>query len=277
MSLRINTNIAAFDAHRNLMMTNDALSSSLQKLSSGLRINHASDDAAGLSIADTLHAQVLGLGQAQSNAQDGISMINTMDGALNETTNMLQRMRQLAVQSSNGTLTTADRQATDAEFQSLKSEINNIASFTSFNTLTLLNGVGTFTFQVGANNGETFTVVTKDMTATGATLNLGAPGALQFTSTQAGAQAAITAVDTAIAAVSAERSSLGASSNTLTHTINNVASAQQNLSAAESQIRDTDMASEMTNMTRLQILMQSGTAMLSQANSAPQSVLSLLK
>jgi flagellin len=277
MSLRINTNVEAFNAHRNLMMTNSALSSSLEKLSSGLRINHASDDAAGLSIADTLHSQILGLGQAQSNAQDGISMINTMDGALSETTNMLQRMRQLAVQSANGSLTTADRQATDSEFQSLKSEINNIASFTSFNTLTLLNGAGTFTFQVGANNAETFTVKTLDMTAAGAKLNLGVGTAGENTSTQTTAQTAITNIDKAIAAVSSERSTLGAASNTLTHTINNVANAQQNLSAAESQIRDTDMASEMTNMTRLQILMQSGTAMLSQANAAPQSVLSLLK
>lgn len=271
MSLRINTNVMAFDTHRNMAMTSEAMSSSLQKLSSGLRINYASDDAAGLSISESIRAQVTGLQQAQSNAQDGISLINTADGAMNQIHEILQRMRDLAVQSANGTLTTADRTATNQEFSALSSEIDDIASYTSFNGFNLLQTAITFTFQVGANNGQTLTVSTSSVTS----------GALTLTgvntSSQTAAQSAITSIDAAISQVSADRSALGAASNRLTYTINSTASAQENLSAANSRIEDVDMASEMTSLTREQILMQSGTAMLAQANAAPQTVLSLLK
>ncbi|MOA11652.1 Flagellin [compost metagenome] len=181
-------------------------------------------------------------------------------------------MRELAVQASNGTLTNSDRGSVDAEFQALKSEIDNITSYTSFNGQTLLSAVATFTFQVGANQNQTLVFTTQAVTTGGLTL-----GATVATTTQAAAQASITSVDNAIAAVSAIRSRFGATSNRLEYTINNTAIARENLSAAESRIRDVDMAQEMTNLTRRQILMQSGTAMLSQANMQPQAVLGLLR
>jgi flagellin len=272
MTLRVNTNISAMNTHRALQMNDLMMSKSLEKLSSGLRINRASDDAAGLSISETLRGQVRGLGQAEKNAQDGISLINTAEGALNEIHAILQRARELAVQSANGTLTTADRAATDAEVQSLKSELDNIASYTTFNTQQLLQqAVTTFTFQVGANNGQTL-VTTISGTSTGS-LTLTAVD----TTSQLNAQNAIASFDAAISAVSSIRSNLGAISNRLEHTINSVNTAKENLAAAESRIRDVDMASEMTALTRSQILMQSSTAMLAQANSQPQSILSLFK
>ena len=273
MSLRINTNIAAINTHRNMGITDLALSKSLEKLSSGLRINRASDDAAGLSISENLRTQIRGLAQAEKNAQDGISLINTAEGAMNEIHSILQRMRELAVQSSNGTLTTTDRQSTDLEFQALKAEINNIAANTSFNGQNLLNTLTTFTFQVGANNGQTLAFATSTVNTTG----LSIANATVNTSTQATAQTTITSLDVAIAAVSKVRSGFGAVSNRLEHTINNVAISRENLSAAESRIRDVDMAAEMSNLTRQQILQQAGTAMLAQANSLPQSVLSLFR
>jgi flagellin len=272
MTLRINTNISAMNTHRSLAMNDLAMSKSLEKLSSGLRINRASDDPAGLSISETLRAQVKGLGQAEKNAQDGISLINTAEGALNEIHSILQRMRELAVQSANGTLTAADRAATDSEVQSLKSEIDNITSYTTFNTQQLLQAsVTTFTFQVGADNGQTLVTTIAGTSTGGLTLTA------TDTTSQPNAQAAILAIDSAIAAVSSIRSSLGAVSNRLEHTINSVTTAQENLAAAESRIRDVDMASEMTQLTRNQILQQSSTAMLAQANSQPQSILSLFK
>ena len=271
MSLRINTNISAINTHRNMSHTDMMLSKSLEKLSSGLRVNRASDDAAGLSISENLRAQVRGLAQAERNAQDGISLINTAEGALNEVHAILQRMRELSVQASNGTLTASDRTAINTEVTALKSEITNIVSFTTFNGQTLLSAPTGYTFQVGANNGQTLTYTTTASTLVD--LGIDATNTTDF----AAAQAAITAIDTAIARVSTNRSGLGAVANRLEHTINNVATSRENLAAAESRIRDVDMAAEMTNMTRQQILMQSGTAMLAQANSQPQSVLSLFR
>lgn len=274
MSLRINTNISAMNTHRQMAANDLSMSKSLEKLSSGLRINRASDDPAGLSISETLRAQVTGLGQAEKNAQDGISLINTAEGGLNEIASILQRMRELAVQASNGTLTTSDRTATDSEVQALMSEIDNITSYTTFNTMKLLDntaGSVTFTFQVGADNGQT--LVTNIISTCTASLTLTGLS----TGSQAQAMTAITSLDSAIAAVSAVRSNLGATSNRLEHTVNNVSTSQENLAAAESRIRDVDMASEMSSLTRTQILMQSSTAMLAQANAAPQSVLSLFK
>jgi flagellin len=281
MSLRVNTNISAINTHRAMQMNDLNLSKSLEKLSSGLRINRASDDAAGLSISETLRGQVRGLAQAEKNAQDGISLINTAEGALNEIHSILQRMRELAVQSSNGTLTTSDHLATDAEFQSLISEIDNITSYTSFNTQPLLNDPAgtspiTFTFQVGANQGQTLTVAIQSVSSTALTLTSGGTS-IVATTTQQSSMDAITYLDSAIAAVSGVRSALGAISNRLEHTINNVSASRENLSAAESRIRDVDMADEMSTLTRNQILMQSSTAMLAQANAQPQSVLSLFK
>ncbi|MFN3429381.1 MAG: flagellin [Candidatus Sericytochromatia bacterium] len=267
--MRINTNISAMNTHRNMGINDLAMSKSLEKLSSGLRVNRASDDAAGLSISERLRGQVKGLAQAERNAQDGISLVNTAEGALNEVHSILQRMRELSVQAANGTLTTSDRTSIDGEFQQLKSEITNIVSYTTFNGMTLLSAATQYTFQVGANQGQTlaYTTTASTLGSLGLTTN--------NTATQANAQGSIALLDTAIASVSTNRSGLGAIANRLEHTINNTAIARENLAAAESRIRDVDMASEMTTLTRNQILMQSGTAMLAQANAAPQSVLSL--
>jgi flagellin len=272
MTLRINTNISAMDTHRQLANIDLNVSKSLQKLSSGLRINRAADDAAGLSISETLRAQVKGLAQANNNTQDAISLLNTADGALNEISSVLQRMRELAVQSANGTLTTADHQATDTEFQQLKSEIDNIASYTTFNSYQLLQAATTtFTFQVGANNGQT--VVSAISGTSSGALTLTA----SKTDTQANAVAALTTLDTAITAVNAIRSKVGAQTNSLEHTINSISISQVNIAAAESRIRDTDMASEISNLTKFQILNQSSTSMLAQANAGPQSILALFR
>ena len=272
MTLRINTNIAAMNTHRNMGKVDMNLSKSLEKLSSGLRINRASDDAAGLSISETMRGQIAVLAQAEKNAQDGISMINTAEGALNEVASILQRMRELAVQSANGTLTTSDHAATNAEYQSLMSEINNITSYTTFNGYQMLQASATtFTFQIGSNKGQTLAVGINGMSANGLTINTTA------TTTQTAAQNALTFLDTAIARVSTIRSALGAASNRLEHTINSVGVSRENIAAAESRIRDVDMADEMSTLTRNQILMQSSTAMLAQANAQPQSVLSLFQ
>ena len=282
MTLRINTNIQAINTHRNMLGTDMRLSSSLEKLSSGLRINHASDDAAGLSIADRLLTQVNGLNVAQANAQQGITLFNVADGALDQIGSILQRVRELAVQSSNGTLTTSDRVAADAEVQSLLSEVDNIASFTTFNGFSLLNNgattgaATTFTFQVGSQQNQTV-VATIANTCTGQ-LKLGiAPANTIDVSTQAHAQAALTSLDFAINQINVMRGGIGAASNRLQYEINNIGVSAQNLKAAESQIRDVDFASEMSTLTQNQILMQSATAMLAQANAQPQSVLSLFR
>ena len=261
----------ALNTHRNMQMTDVLLSKSMEKLSSGLRVNRASDDAAGLSISENLRAQIRGLAQAERNAQDGISLINTAEGAMNEVHSILQRMRELAVQSSNGTLTSSDRSSVNEEFQALVSEIDNITSYTAFNGMSLLASATTFTFQVGANEGQTLEFSTTAVNSTGLTLNA------VNVSTQATAQTAIDNLDDAIAKISSVRSGLGAVSNRLEHTINNTAISRENLAAAESRIRDVDMADEMSKFTRSQILMQSGTAMLAQANAQPQNVLGLLR
>lgn len=269
--MRINTNISAMNTQRSLMKNDWAMNKSLEKLSSGLRINRASDDAAGLSISETLRAQVRGLAQAEKNSLDGISLINVAEGALNEVHSILQRMRELAVQSANGVLTTSDRASIDQEVQALKSEINNITSYTSFNGFNLLQNNSTFTFQVGANFGQTLVVTTTGVSTTGLTLQN------TNVTTQAGAASALLSLDVAISRVSQIRSSLGAVSNRLEYTINNTSISRENMAAAESRIRDTDMAAEMSTLTRFQILMQSSTAMLAQANAKPQSVLSLFQ
>jgi flagellin len=372
MGLRINQNIAAQNAYRNLSVTDGQMSKSLEKLSSGFRINRAADDAAGLSISEGLRSQIGGLKVAVRNAQDGVNVVQTADGALNESTAILQRMRDLAVQSSNDTNDTNSRSAINAEATALKSELDRISSKTTFNNVNLLDGSFTAKkFQVGyaANdtiqvdisstgtggakstwaNGSavatagnaTFThgavVTTVAVTAstdanaiatqlnadagfkTSYTATVGTDGGLVVTSkdglagaitvggtltaagtnaapganagfsstdlgvgaavnlsTQAGATSAIGAIDTAIKSVSSARGNLGALQNRFEHTVNNLNVTVENLSASESQIRDTDMAQEMTQFTRAQILQQAGTSMLAQANSSQQSVLKLL-
>jgi flagellin len=273
MSLRINQNIDALNSYRNLSVTQGQLSKSLEKLSSGFRINRAADDAAGLAISEGLRSQVGGLKVAVRNAQDGISVVQTAEGALTETHSILQRMRDLAVQASNdGALSDTDKARADKEYQALALELDDIAGKTKFNGTALLDGSYTAKdFQVGANNGEVLSVSIGDMKAATLLTTVGDVG------TKATAQTALTNIDTAIGKVSDQRADLGAVQNRLEHKINNLNVAVENLTASESRIRDTDMASEMVNFTRSNILSQAGTAMLAQANQAPQSVLQLLR
>ena len=273
--MRINQNIAAMNAYRNLSVTDNAMAKSLEKLSSGFRINRAADDAAGLSISEGLRSQVGGLKVAVRNAQDAISVVQTAEGALTEVHSILQRMRDLAVQSANGgAATTGSQTAANTEVTSLKAELDRISSTTKYGSSALLDGNFSGTFQVGANNStaEQINVTITGVSAT--TLGLGASFSVGST---ASAQAAITTLDTAITTVSTSRANLGAVQNRFEHTIANLNVATENLAASESRIRDTDMAQEMVSFTKNQILTQAGTSMLAQANSAPQSVLSLLR
>ncbi|WP_198588520.1 flagellin N-terminal helical domain-containing protein [Geodermatophilus chilensis] len=272
MGLRVNNNIAAFNAYRNLNTTDGAMNKSLEKLSSGLRINRAADDAAGLAISEGLRSQIGGLKVAVRNAQDGVSVVQTAEGALTETHSILQRMRDLAVQASNdGALKDADKTKADAEYQALVAELDDIATKTTFNGTALLDGsYSGKLFQVGSNAGETLSLSIGNMGSTA----LGATGDV---TTQATASAAITAVNTAIETVSTQRANLGAVQNRLEHKINNLNATVENLTASESRIRDTDMAQEMVSFTRSQILSQAGTAMLAQANQGSQGVLQLLR
>ena len=272
MSLRINQNIDAFNSYRNLSVTQGQMSKSLEKLSSGFRINRAADDAAGLAISEGLRSQVGGLKVAVRNAQDGISVVQTAEGALTETHSILQRMRDLAVQASNdGAVSDADKGKADLEYQELGKELDDIASKTTFNGTKLLDGNFDKAFQVGAKAGETLQLKIGDMSA--ATIT----GGVGDLTSAANAQTALGNLDTAIGAVSTQRATLGATQNRLEHKISNLNVAVENLSASESRIRDTDMASEMMSFTRSQILSQAGTAMLAQANQAPQGVLQLLR
>lgn len=271
MGLQINTNIAALNAYRNLSGTQSAMNTSLERLSSGLRINRAADDAAGLAISEKLRSQVNGLNQAQANAQDGISLIQTAEGALNEVHSILQRMRTLAVQSASDTNTASDRAQIQKEVTALITEIDGISTRTEFNTQKLLDGSFTAkVLQIGANSGQTMTVGIGTMSATGLTVNAVTLGS------QTVAVAALASLDAAIEAVSSQRAALGALQNRLQHTVANLGVSAENLAASESRIRDADMAREMTQFTRSQILQQAGVSMLAQANQAPQSVLKLL-
>ncbi|GIP19098.1 flagellin [Paenibacillus montaniterrae] len=267
----INTNVGAMNAHRNLSFNNTNMNKTMEKLSSGYRINRAADDAAGLAISEKMRFQINGLQQAQRNAQDGISLIQTAEGALTEVHAMLQRLNTLATQAANGTYNDAeDRAAIDKEVQQLLQEISNIAANTTFNGISLLNNGNTLNFQVGSTADTTISVALKDMS----TSELGIDG-IDLT-TEAGAQAAIETIKSAINTVSEQRAVFGAAQNRLEHTINNLGVNAENLSAAQSRIRDADMAAEMTNFTKNQILVQAGTSMLAQANSVPQNVLKLL-
>jgi flagellin len=276
MGLRIQNNVEAFNAHRQLTGTAAKAAKSMEKLSSGYRINRAADDAAGLAISEKMRSQIGGLDQAQRNAQDGVSLVQTAEGALNEVHSMLQRVRDLKVQYDNGTLDTSDKTAIVAEVKQLASEITDIRTKTSFNGIKLLDGsggsAGSISFQVGANGGETIAVATKDVAGASGTGSI--DGVSDTTSWDA---VAISDIDAAINNISSIRSDFGAVQNRLEHRLNNLATYQENLVASESRIRDVDMASEMVNFTKLQILQQAGTSMLAQANQAPQGVLSLLR
>ncbi|MEB3102346.1 flagellin N-terminal helical domain-containing protein [Ferviditalea candida] len=268
----INHNLNAMNAHRNLVFNNIQQGKSSEKLSSGYRINRAADDAAGLSISEKMRAQIRSLSQAQRNTQDGVSLVQTAEGAMNEVSDMLTRMKELATQASNGTYNTTDLTAIDNEYTKLKNSITtDIATNTKFNGITLLNGsAGTITIQTGDNSADVVAI----------NLTLADISTLSFTNaltTQSSAQSALAEVDTAIETVNAGRSELGAVQNQLEHRYNNTAATTENLQAAESRIRDTDMAAEMMTYTKFNILQQAATAMLAQANQSPQGVLQLLR
>src|SRR3954447_334976 len=263
MSLRIQNNIDAFNTHRQLVAAGDKLSRSMERLSSGYRINRAADDSAGLAISEKLRAQVTGLDQAQRNAQDAVSLVSTAEGALSEVHAMLQRVRELAVQFNNGTLATADKTAIVDEANQLGSEISRIGSQTTFNGIALLTGSNAISFQVGANDGETLSVNAVSLYGTGGSQKVDST-IFSFSGT-----VSLSNIDTAIENVSSARGTFGSVQNRLEHTINNLATFQENLQSSESRIRDVDMASEMVNFTKLQILQQAGTAMLAQANQSP--------
>jgi len=273
MGMQINTNTAANNAYRNLNNTQNDLSKSLEKLSSGLRINRAADDAAGLAISEGLRAQVGGLTVASRNAQDGISVIQTAEGSLTEVHSILQRVRDLAVQAGNDSNNADSRAAIDTEVSALAEELTRIGASTNFNGTKLL-GAATLTFQVGAGSTaaeDQIAVTTTDFTGLGATVN-----ALTF-ATSANALASITAIDTEIKNVSTARASLGAVQNRFESAVKSLSVSKENLSAAASRIRDTDMAEEMVKYTRSNVLSQAGTAMLAQANQSNQGVLQLLR
>jgi flagellin len=284
MGLRIQNNVEAFNAHRQLTGTAAKAAKAMEKLSSGYRVNRAADDAAGLAISEKMRGQIGGLAQAQRNAQDAISLVQTGEGALNEVHSMLQRVRDLKVQYANGTLEASDKQAISAEVQQLGKEISDITSKTEFNGINLLTA-GTVTFQVGAEATDQISLTKTEMSAAigtagtggldevidiGATADVAAADGLFATLT-------IDQVDEAIKNVSNARSAFGAVQNRLEHRLNNLATYQENLVASESRIRDVDMAAEMVNFTKLGILQQAGTSMLAQANQSPQGVLSLLR
>ncbi|WP_427109441.1 flagellin [Lysinibacillus xylanilyticus] len=270
--MRIQHNISALNTHRNLSFNNTEASKNLEKLSSGYKINRAGDDAAGLAISEKMRGQIRGLDMATKNAQDSISLIQTAEGALNETHAILQRMRELAVQSANDTNVNSDRDALQKEVDALASEIDRIAGNTEFNTQKLLDG--SFSgkkFHIGANSGQNISLKISTMKA-------GALGvSLVKIDKQTSADKAITTINNALSKVSTQRSALGAVQNRLEHTINNLGATSENLTAAESRIRDTDMAKEMMGFTKNNILMQAAQSMLAQANQQPQGVLQLLR
>lgn len=275
----INHNMNALNAHRNMGVNNTASGKSMEKLSSGLRINRAGDDAAGLSISEKMRGQIRGLDQASRNSQDGISMIQTAEGALQETQAILQRMRELAVQAANDTNVTADRDAIGVELTELGKEITRIKDNTQFNEQNILDGTaGTVTLQVGANKDQKMEL---DFTTAGINLTdietaVGSLAAANVVD-HATASALVDTINTQITAVSTGRSTLGAYQNRLEHTIKNLDNASENLTAAESRVRDVDMAKEMMNFSKNSILQQAAQAMLAQANQQPQGVLQLLR
>lgn len=276
MGLRINTNVTSLAAQRTLSTNNAEQANSLGKLSSGTRIVRAADDAAGLAISEKLRAQIRGVNQAERNANDGISLIQTAEGGLNEVSNILVRLRELSVQSASDTVGDEERKFTDLEFQNLKQEIERISSSTEFNGKKLLNGMGDkFDFQVGINNDDFQDRIKYDAARTNA--GMAALGIQELTvGSKDGSQSSLATIDSALQNVSGQRAELGAIQNRLSSTINNLQISSENLSAANSRIRDTDFAMESAKNTKLNILTNAGTSVLSQANAQGQAALKLL-
>jgi flagellin len=276
MGLRIYNNVEAQMAHRQLASTNTQLSRTMERLSSGLRINRAADDAAGLAVSEEMRSQIRGMHVASRNAQDGVSMVQVADGALGGVNDMLQRIRDLSVQAANGTLTDQQRSNLDQEVQSIVAEMARVAADTEFNGVKILSGsvataANAVTLQVGANGSQVIAFTIGTMSAA----DLGISGIA--IGTAASATEAIASVDAAIRQVNSSRAAMGAIQNRLEQTISRLDLTSENLQAAESRVRDADMATEMIDFTRNQILQQSGTAMLAQANQAPQTILRLLQ
>jgi flagellin len=264
----INTNVNSLNAQRNLSTSQGSLATSMQRLSSGLRINSAKDDAAGLAISDRMNAQIKGMSVSIRNANDAVSLAQTAEGALATTTDVLQRMRELAVQAQNGSMTASDRANLDTEYAALNSEIGRISSQTKFNGTAIINTAQTFTFQIGANGGDQLNVATVAMS--GVAVGGGV-------STAAAASTAMGAIDSALDTVTTQRATYGATINRFQYAIQNLSVASENQTAARGRILDADFASETANLARSQILQQAGTAMVAQANALPQQVLSLLR
>ncbi|WP_341501720.1 flagellin domain-containing protein [Gallaecimonas sp. GXIMD4217] len=276
MPLFVNTNVASLNSQRNLSGATEALGTSFQRLSSGKRVNSAKDDAAGLQIGTRLQSQINGLGQAARNANDGISLAQTAEGALDETTNILQRMRVLALQSANGSNTASDRQALNAEFQELTAEINRIANDTTFGGVQILDGSYSAAFQIGPDANQTIALsISVAMNGTG--LGLGTGSTATNITTDTDAQAAITTIDSALSVVNNARANLGAKQNRFQSTIRNLTNIEENVSAARSRIIDADFAKESATLARNQVLQQAASSMLTQANQQPQIALSLLQ
>jgi len=275
MSLFVNTNVSALNAQRQLISTSNSLNTSFERLSSGFRINSAKDDAAGLQIVDRMTSQIQGLDQAVRNANDGISLAQTIEGALQETTNALQRIRVLAIQSQNGINDASDRLALQKEVSALKLEMSRVTTTTQFAGVNVLSGSFSSAFLVGANSGQTINV---NVSRPGGFGTLGLFGSATLSvATTADASRAISQIDQAIEVVDDKRADLGAIQNRFQSTIRNLANISENVSAARSQIRDTDFAKETSELTRAQIIQQASTTILSQANQRPQAALSLLQ
>ncbi|MDE2080252.1 MAG: flagellin FliC [Burkholderiales bacterium] len=284
MPQTINTNLISLDAQRNLSMSQASLATSMQRLSSGLRVNSAKDDAAGLAIATRMDSQVRGMNVAMRNANDGISMAQTAEGALGNVTNMLQRMRELAVQAANGTNSSTDRTSLDAEYQQLAEEAKRTLAGTQFNGQTILASTATSTFQIGANTSATLDQITiagfswSTNAVTGAVGNAMGVAVSGISGTDGtGATAAITNIDAAITAINSQRATYGAVQNRFASVVSNLQVSAENQTAARSRIMDADYAAETASLSRAQILQQAGNAMVAQANQLPQQVLSLLK
>ena len=282
MAITINTNVQSLNTQRSLSKSQSSLANSMQRLSSGLRINSAKDDAAGLAISDRMTAQIRGMNQAVRNSNDAISFAQTAEGALGEMTNILQRMRELSVQSANATNSTDDRTALNSEFGELKSELDRIVDTTKFNGEKLLNGKYSngAKFQVGANAGETIAISIKNVGASKLGAGTSAQTSLKMKAASitsaGGASKAITSIDSALNQVDSLRGSLGAKQNRFESTIANLNNIKENLSAARSRIVDADIATETSEMTKMNILQQAGVSILAQANQTPQLALSLL-
>jgi flagellin len=275
----INTNVSALNAQAALAKNSRTMSNAMEQLSTGSRINSAKDDAAGMAIGTSMTSQIRGLNQAVRNLNDGVNLLQTAEGALGETTNMLQRMRELAVQSASGTYSTTQRSYLAVEFNALGSQIDKVASETTWNGYTVLTGTtggttaGTFSFQSGQTSGQTIDVAIASMALSGMAMTAAAVGV----STAASASAAIASIDAAINTVNSQRATIGASVNRMTYAADNITNISANVSASRSTIMDTDYATASTNLSKAQIIQQASTAMLAQANQQPQTVLALLK